>query len=489
MMARRGIAPDHMIAQRRRDEDLRAGYQQKVQRERGEKLFADWENTTHARIEASQKLLEMDQMQARRHQDLEDRRERLAALLAAEQEEYEAALEGLRETQDQRRDRMAAKALQLREQREQQRREVAEQKMRQAFVANCDVLRDAVSRTTTLQVAADRKQQLLWLEERKQREQEDNRFFDEMWEQDRLKKIQRAKEDLERVHAMNAQLRADLGAQNAAYQALKEQELELKAEEDRIYREQLQLQLEMDAQKERERKAEKIALGRRNKEYNLAMRTAKEAEARREKEEDMRLLNELIEKIRFEEEQDQELKRHNRQEARKYMEALRAQMGQDADNEAYMEKLWQQENDKEWAKREAVWKRDQEARDNLLREVFEERKLQLDLKRQAWEDKARKQQEERRRLLEEMEALTLIEKERQNQRRQAAVEAKDEIKEQIVAKASRRDDSARAKLLERELAEAAEREYRAKVMSELSAVEAQRPQQFKQYRLTSNRPF
>lgn len=35
----------------------------------------------------------------------------------------------------------------------------------------------------------------------------EDRIFDEMWEQERLKKVQRARDDMERTHRMNLQLR------------------------------------------------------------------------------------------------------------------------------------------------------------------------------------------------------------------------------------------------------------------------------------------
>ena len=84
-----------------------------------------------------------------------------------------------------------------------------------------------------------RQQQLEWQEARKHERQEDERIFDEMWEQERLKKVQRAVDDMERAHKMNMALRTQLKAQKDAYDQVKERERQMRAEEDRLYKEQV----------------------------------------------------------------------------------------------------------------------------------------------------------------------------------------------------------------------------------------------------------
>lgn len=84
----------------------------------------------------------------------------------------------------------------------------------------------------------------------------------------------------------------------------------------------------------------------------------------------MRLLHELITRIKEEEERDINNKNQARREAASFMQALREQMGAEAENEAELERLWQMENEKEWAKKEARYKAEQEARDRLLKEVW-----------------------------------------------------------------------------------------------------------------------
>lgn len=72
----------------------------------------------------------------------------------------------------------------------------------------------------------------------------------------------------------------NLDSQLKAYEAAKELERQTKEEEDRLYREEIQLQLEMDARRERERRADRVALARSNRQFNLSMRKQKDEEAK-----------------------------------------------------------------------------------------------------------------------------------------------------------------------------------------------------------------
>eukprot|EP01006_Ploeotia_vitrea_P066463 TRINITY_DN95018_c0_g1_i1.p1 TRINITY_DN95018_c0_g1~~TRINITY_DN95018_c0_g1_i1.p1 ORF type:complete len:486 (+),score=83.12 TRINITY_DN95018_c0_g1_i1:42-1499(+) len=480
---------DFLIGLRRHNEERRQDYAAAHNRDTNAGMVAAWENKTDRMIGIRKNMDQIDRIQAKHAQTLEERRARLAQLLAAEQEEYDKAVEGLVETQEQRREKMAAKALELRNNREAKRQEFAQKQQDRAFQASCDVLREAISRNTTLQVASDRMSQIELNAQRRRQQAEEDRFFDEMWEIERMKKIQRAKEDMERVKKMNIQLRDNLSRQLDIYNRAKAEEKALKEEEDRIYKEQIQLQLAMDAQREKERRAERVALGRRNKEFNVALRKQKEESAKKEKDEDIKLLNDLLTKIRDEEARDQEMKVHMRKEALEYMEALRDQMGQDAENDAELERLWAQENEKEWAKREARWKADQEARENLLKEVFEERQLQLELKRRNMERSKQNKADERAAMLAEMEALMNIEQEKKAHQRQNALDQKRDLDKQVAYHQRMAENERLAVKMEKAAAELVEAEFRERVQRQLDEVEANKPKQYKHLNRNTGRPF
>jgi|Transcript_11405 trichoplein keratin filament-binding protein len=488
MHAKRMFPPDRMITQRRREEEVRGALTQKVEAELNDKKFAEWVNNTHDKILHRRKLEVVDEFTQAHQRTVEERRERLQALLVAEQEEYFKALDNMVETQDQRKQRLATHALELKQHRESKRQEIAKSKMDQAFRENCDVLRGAITRQNTLQVAVQRQQQLEWQEARKHERQEDERIFDEMWEQERLKKVQRAVDDMERAHKMNMALRTQLKAQKDAYDQVKERERQMRAEEDRLYKEQVEFQLQYDAQKEKERRAAAVAMGYANREFNAMLRAEKEKKMKEKKEEDIRQLQELLDQIRAAEEEEQMAKVARREDTKRYMEALREAMGQDADNEAEMERLWQQENEKAWAKREAQWAKDQDARDNLLRQVFEERSRQLEAKQNIIHEERAQRKRDKEQLLEQMEAAAQVERQKAEAHRQQVVEAQDDLKTQIEGRRQFKETQKNNQAMERIAAEQAEEEFKRKVQQELDAVNSRRPNQFRGMRTATAAP-
>lgn len=455
---------------------------EKVESEKVEKQFADWVNSTNDKIIQRRKLDVVSQYRQMHRKTIEERRERLAALLAAEQEEYFRALDDMVETQDQRRQRLATCALELKQQREARRKELASTKLAQAFRQNCDELRGATSRQAVLQVSADRQEQLHWQAARKHEQQEDDRIFDEMWEQERLKKVQRAKDDLERTNNMNKQLRAQLQAQQAAYDAVKEREAALRVEEDRLFREQVKHEAQVEAQHERERLAAAHAAGRATREYNSTLRAAKAAKERQAREDDCKELAAILLKIKEEDELDHKMKQQRREEMARYTDALREHMNQEAQNEVELEKLWQQETEKAWAKREAGWMAEQKARERLLEQVFEERAKQLAQQYVKLREEKYAQAADKERLLQEMEAAAKVDSEQAALRKEEMVGRRMELAQQVEEKLYFRDHTKKEKLLEKASNELAEQEYRRRVQAELDAVEAKCPPQYRSLR-------
>eukprot|EP00668_Euglena_longa_P000713 GGOE01000862.1.p1 GENE.GGOE01000862.1~~GGOE01000862.1.p1 ORF type:complete len:488 (-),score=221.71 GGOE01000862.1:263-1726(-) len=487
-MAARRLPPDYHITQRRKEEQQRNTFTALVEAEQKDRHFADWVNTTHDKIQSRRKLQVVDQFHQMHQKTIEERRERLAALLIEEQEEYFRALDNMVETQDQRKQRLASCAMELKQQREARRKELAQTKLDQAFRENCDVLREATSKVNTLQVVAGRAIQLKWAEAKKHELAEEDRIFDEMWEQERLKKVQRARDDMERTHRMNLQLREHLDAQKAAYDMVKAREKELQDEEDRIYREQIQHELQLEAQREKERMEEAHARGKATKAFNEKLRAEKAEQERLNRLADLKELEVILAKIKEDDERDLQHKMERQQEMQRYQEALREHIRQEAQNEAEIEKLWQQETEKAWEKREEGWRREQEARERLLKDVMLERSKQLAQKYDSLKERKKEQAAEKERLLHEMEKAAQVEAEKAQEKREFMAQARADLERQIEERSYFKGNSQREVDIERVSNALAEEEYRKRVQRELEAVEAKKPPQFRAMR-TITRPI
>merc|ERR1711939_1130694 len=99
-----------------------------------------------------------------------------------------------------------------------------------------------------------------------------------------------------------------------------------------------------------------------------------------ELEEDLRLLNTVLAKEKAEDEREKAEHEAHKREMKEYGEQVKAMMIKEASNEAELERLRQDDAERQWRKREEQWAREKAARDHLMREVILERKRQLEHK-------------------------------------------------------------------------------------------------------------
>lgn len=341
------------------------------------KMMGRWEQNTAKRVEATEYYRTMDRIQARQDDVLVARRERLAAMLLSEKEEYDKLIAGLAETDEQRRERLMQQARELRAQREVHRRGQSDMRMAQLALEKSAAVRQATSALKILQVSDARQQQLVELQERKARQAEEDQFFNEQWLENQKAQNARARQDLEDKHNLARQTQHDLKVQAKWNEVRKGQLKELQKEEDAEFFRLLKEEQEAEAAKQEMRRNKRVALAAEMKAHNEMLKKVREEEYQKLRKEDKELLDDIIREMAENEKRDQEQKAKRRQEAVAHIRKVEAQMNEQAENETALDKLWQEENDREWAKREAKWLADQERREKLLRAVYETRRQQV----------------------------------------------------------------------------------------------------------------
>ena len=122
-MSSKHLPPDYLILKRRQAEDARRLYQQHQHEQSKIGATANWEMKTDAAISAARVQQRYEQIRQMDAQAVENRRARLAAMLAAEQRMFEQQLDALEETPEQAKQRMIARAKELKEKRENERQE------------------------------------------------------------------------------------------------------------------------------------------------------------------------------------------------------------------------------------------------------------------------------------------------------------------------------------------------------------------------------
>jgi len=270
------------------------------------------------RIEKNIVARKVNTMKRDLQEDLDQRRGRLARMLAEEDAKYTAELESLEETPDSRRERLRARARELVRRREQEKREFTNQMLERQFREGCDAFRefDGQALLKECMVARDKA-----LDERAEQRRRDNEE-DALWHTRLLELVRKADEreqnDKNRSVDLRSAMLRTLQDQVRELKERKEEDERLKQEEARLMKERFELDLAEARAKERERAElfakKKVAIAQ----HNAVLKAEKEAEIRRQQEEDLLLLNAMLEKERQAEEAELTYKAVLKKQAREY---------------------------------------------------------------------------------------------------------------------------------------------------------------------------
>lgn len=375
-------------------------------------------------------------LKARAEADLDARRERLAAKLYAEESQLQEELISSKETPEERRAALEARARALMEQRENERVHFAEQMLYRQWREGCDGVRAGDSRAITVATVEARGSQIAEKAAAMDAELREKKEFDEMYERERLKK--------EKRYAMEVKLRKERDEQ--ALRVLDEQCADI--HERRLEQEQVVKQdvAEMKARwaaEERAHQAEVAARLERNKvigEELQAFNVQKQAELAqikaRDEAFDMQLINEALRQAQEEEDRENELKDRKKEQDRMYRTHLTMLMVKEAEDESERDRLIEEQQLKYEAKRQAQKDAEQAARDKLMAEVHADRERQIAQKARERQLVAEEKILERKRMEAEMAEIAAIENEYQAEAHAQSVQNRLDIEAQIRYKES-----------------------------------------------------
>eukprot|EP01029_Cantina_marsupialis_P016666 TRINITY_DN3722_c0_g1_i1.p1 TRINITY_DN3722_c0_g1~~TRINITY_DN3722_c0_g1_i1.p1 ORF type:complete len:483 (-),score=207.65 TRINITY_DN3722_c0_g1_i1:193-1641(-) len=396
-------------------------------------------------------------------EDLENRRKKLRTLLLNEEERYQQEIQDGFETPEQRRARMHERARELKAEREAERqRQVAELRERQ-FRTNCDDVRGVDSRNWVRQVANERTSQLHERQRMTSTQMAEESRFAQMWEEDKRRKDEKARqEEIERKEKdilMKQRLDEQVQQRNEMLQREMDQHrLEAEAMNARWHEIKLR-ELERERELRDLDREDEAAVQEENKRWLEHKRAVAEAE----KSDDIRRLNEALGREQADMERENALKQQRCEEARQFRRDLEEQMKREQDDHRYIEGLYEEEQEKEWRRKEMVWKREQDARDRLNIEVHETRQAQLVEKARI--DAARKEEDDRLAIQWKMDALEQEKQERDKQRKRIgeAHRGRHMLERQIHERDQQRVAENQLKYLEGKMMQRSEEQYNARL--------------------------
>ncbi|KAJ8393950.1 hypothetical protein AAFF_G00054830 [Aldrovandia affinis] len=402
-------------------------------------LKSHWEKTTGRRILQGTIQRRVQDALDQQRMAIDDRRQRLQDMLEAEERELLQEVEAKKETALERQEKMCQRAKTLREKRENNRQKVVTEKLDQLFRERCEELRDVQTRRLQDAVCTERASQLHSRDEERQQRLEEDRLYAQLWESDRLTKDQRAAQEAELRRHSNRQQQDFLRMQIEAGEQQKIQARQLKEEEAQLLREQREM-AQLEDQRERGRKLQGQQQTSRQLERSLRMKMKRLA---REQQEELALDMTIVRRLMEQKDEGHDREQRKlqlREEQRKYQQYLAEQMEEQKRQDAEAEQLFEEELQQNWARRAEQFRREREARDRLMREVMDTRRLQVQEKldqntlKQA---ELAREKEELNRIIEESNELEKVEK---DSVKRTCQQHQEELLSQILFRQRQRDE-------------------------------------------------
>uniref|UniRef100_A0A8C8GHP8 Trichoplein keratin filament-binding protein n=1 Tax=Oncorhynchus tshawytscha TaxID=74940 RepID=A0A8C8GHP8_ONCTS len=314
---------------------------------------------------------------------LEKRRERLRTLLQKERDQLEAELRDVVPDRSTLTRQLMDKTEDLRSGREERRKKLAEELLREHWKKNNPELQKVSGRRI--------------------RAQEEKRRFENEYETSRREALQRMKQAEERRRGEDRERAKELRKQMEELKLREEEASCLKKEQEAL----LSQRWEVEKLEEERRKVEechkKSEMGRFLTRQYRAQLKRRAQQVQEELEADRKILAALLEG----EQEDQRLESVRREravaDAAWMKHVIEEQLQLEREREAEFDVLYREEAQRVWEKREAEWEKERRARERLMQEVLAGRQQQLDVKmqenRQAQEESLRRREE----LIEELE--------------------------------------------------------------------------------------
>jgi len=371
-----------------------------------------WENRMIGVIRNNRVKSKAAAIEANHKASLQQRRKKLAEKLAAEQQAYEKEMVDREETPQQRMDKMAVRAYELKKRREDERKSIVQEKLYQQWRAGIDDLRSMDSKIVELKTIADRDYQLDEKSAMKAEERAHDEFYDRLWHEGYLAKIEREEREKELKRERNEQQKRTLGVQ----QQMKEAKFQ--EEKDQEAAEVLEMKKLWHAQSEEEKEAairERIMAKEERKkadEYMQIQQDQKAESEMMEKEFDKRFINSVLDRERKLGEQEEAERQKAKKKAIEFTEALKIEMARKAESEEHLIKLQHEESERQWAKRYEQWEKEELARRALMEEVYGDRAEQVRLKQEMRDQLKDDMDREKFMAEKEVQRLEAIEKER-----------------------------------------------------------------------------
>jgi hypothetical protein len=381
MIASNKLKADRAIYARREEESRVAELNNTIRGDANLRRAAEWEHKTDNMTKNRMVTTRINQLKEDKEKDLEERRRRLAAKLQEEEAVYQKEFDNNLETPDQVRQQMARKLFEYKKQRQEERKQQVDQALEKRMRENTDDLRKADSVFYAQQCAIERETQLK--EKRKKMEQDifEEMLFAKLWDIDMKKKIERENKEKSEKEERVKETMDIINWQNKS----KQQQDDMTKYKEGQEKGMLNNLWKIEDEKEREMERQKLLLNRERYleliRHNQMEKEIKDMEECKEKERDKLLLQSALDRENALHNLELQEKDEKRQEAKELQEHYKQQSDDQLREEIMIEQLTLLEEEKQRKVQEDKWRKEDEARIQLLREVYESRAQNIENKK------------------------------------------------------------------------------------------------------------
>ena len=357
--------------------------------------MSKWEEKTKRIVEKKQFREKQMQFEQQHKKFLDMRRKQLSDLLQSEERQYINEIIMNQETPEQVRHKMEQKLIALKTQREAERQELVKKLQEKRFMDSADELRKNEAEAFAVSCYLEQENQMLDKMKKREKEKKEEEVYVKLNQYDNLKKIEKEKLDLIAKKERERQTYDFLRWQREQQEAAIKKANEL----NEIEKARLKEQWKRDEESEENDKRQKLLINKQVyrdiEEFNRKEEIERKKKSDYEKVKDKELVDSIVEKEKALDNLDKlekERKIKEFHQNKKYLEYI---MNQKKEAEAWMDKIAQDEADRDYKKKQEQWMKEEAKRIELLKQVYKEREKSVMYKKNLREEEKKQIARER----------------------------------------------------------------------------------------------
>ncbi|KAA0716737.1 Trichoplein keratin filament-binding protein [Triplophysa tibetana] len=329
-------------------------------------------------FQRSMSAFQRERVKEEKQRKLQERRERLMTMLQEERDQLEAELKNVLPDRATQTRELVEKTDVLRSAREERRKNLAQELLREHWKQNNSELQKVESQLHKDHVVSQWQAQQQEKKQAEERAQEEKRRVENEYERARQEALERMKKEEEKRKQEKIMRAEDLRKQMEELK-LQEQEAErLKKEQETLLSRCWELEKLEDERRRMEETRRKTEFGHfLTRQYRTQLKRRAQ-QVQEELEADRKILAALVEG-ELEEQKLEKARRERAVDDAAWMKrVIEEQLQLEKEREAEFDILYREEAQRVWEKREAEWEKEKRARERLMREVLAGRQLQLE---------------------------------------------------------------------------------------------------------------